>query len=292
MTDYTWFGGTGSFTDASDWSPTGVPVAGDAITLGKGKLEVTDQNLIDIPVTMGSYYGATLDLKDSIIGNIGLTVIPTPTAEIESHHTFDVSGYAVFAGTISTGGEFADTTTINIDHGSVLWNIGDLAFTPTEGETLNINGSGGTLLNDGLIEAEADPGAYIKIGSNVVGFGTIELGVGAPVTSTVPAGKAEFAGDVGAGQTFEFSGASGATASTLLLQIDIASAFKGTIANFGSLDEIELKNTKVTSDSFSGGVLTLSDGSSAVAHLHFSGSYTTSDFATHVSGGDSFIKLA
>ena len=296
MTDKNWFGGTGSFTNASDWSPSGVPVAGDTITLGTGVLEVSDRSLFGIPVTMGSYYGATLALTDAILGNVGLTTVPTPTGQITGHHTFDVSDYTVFAGTISTnlsgGQEFSDATTINIGTNGVLLNIGNIELTPQEGETLTVNGAHGALLvNDGLIEAESGPGADVKIGANVAGFGTIELGVGAPMMFSSQSGTAEFGGSVGAAQTFKFSGASGATASDLLLKIDIASAFAGTIANFTNTDTIQLAGTTVTSDSFSNGVLTLNDGSRPVAHLHFAGSYTTSDFTTQVVSGSTLIKL-
>ncbi len=296
MTSKAWFGGSGSFDTAGDWSPTGVPVAGDTATIGTGTVAVTDDNLIDIPVTLGSYHGATLALTDSILGNVGLTTVPTPTGQIVGHHTFDVSGFAVFAGTISTnlsGNEFSDATTINIDKDSILLNIGHIALTPQEGVVLDINGAqGSALINDGSIEAESGPDATIKIDTNVLGVGSIELGVGAPSMFSSQSGAAEFGGDVGAGQTFVFSGAGGATASDLLLQIDVADAFKATIANFSKTDSIKLENTVVTSDTFSGGVLTLNDGSHPVAHLHFSGSYTASEFTTQVVGGDTLIKLA
>jgi hypothetical protein len=299
MADKTWFGGTGAFGTASDWSPSGVPVAGDRITLGTGTLEVSDLNLIDIPMTMGSYYGATLDLENSILGDVALVTAPTPTGQIVGHHTFDISGFSVFAGTISTnpsgfsgGGEFSDDTTINIDRGSTLLNIGNIELTPQEGVVLDINGDcGSKLVNDGLIEAESGPDATVKISTDVLGFGTIAFGVGAPSPHSTQSGTLEFTGRVGTNQTVEFSAASPAMASDLLLQIDIAHAFKGTIANFTNTDTISLQNTTVTSDHFSHGVLTLDDGSHAVAHLHFAGSYTTSDFTTAVVGGDTLIKL-
>ena len=132
--------------------------------------------------------------------------------------------------------------------------------------------------------------ATIKIDTAVTGLGTIELGVGTPFISSSNPGTAEFTGTVGSGQTFEFaSAASGATAPNLLLQIDMAEAFKGTIAQFGSTDTIELKGTTVTSDHFKDGVLTLQDGCHPVVHLHFAGSYTTSDFATTVVDGNTLI---
>jgi len=292
MTDKTWFGGTGSFTDARDWSPTGVPAAGDSITLGTGTLEVKDQNLLDIPLTMGSFYGATLDLDDSILGNVGLTSIPAPSGELGGEHTINVSGIAVTAGTITTDGDIGDATTINIGNHSSLLNIGTVDITPDFGGTLIINGSHGSLVtNDGLIEVYGGPGATITIGSNVVGFGTIELGVAAQQMFDTPTGTAEFKGSVGAEQTFKFSG-DGTTESHVTLQIDMAEAFKATIADFTKTDTIDLRNTTVTSDRFNDGVLILNDGCDPVAHLHFAGSYTTGDFTTQAVGGDTLIKLA
>lgn len=296
MSDKVWFGGSGSFTDANDWSPAGVPAAGDTITLGRGSLEVNDQNLLDIPIVMGSYYGATLGLHNSILGDVGLTTVPTPTGQIAGHHTFDISGGVVFAGTISTGvsgqSEFSDNTTINIAAHSTLLNLGSIELTPQTGVVLDINGScGSKLVNDGLIQAESGPDATVKITPDVLGFGTIAFGVGAPSPPSTQSGSLEFAGHVGAQQTVEFSASDGATASDLLLKIDVADAFKATIANFTNTDTISLHGTTVTSDSFHNGVLTLNDGSHAVAHLHFAGSYTTSDFTTTAVGGDTLIKL-
>jgi hypothetical protein len=297
MTEKTWFGGSGSFCDANDWSPTGVPVAGDTITLTAGTLDVKDRNLSDIPLTMGSFSGATLDLRNSVLGNVVLTSTPALSAETEGNHTIGVSGLSVFAGTVSTASsgyaEFADATTINIDRDSTLLNIGTVSLGADYGETLDVNGSRKAfLLNDGLIDVEGGRGgAKVTIGTNVGGFGTIEVGVAAPLALGYPAGTVEFAGHVGSGQTFEFSGHEGSTTSYVLLQIDMAEAFKATIKDFTSTDTIELKNTTVTSDRFSDGVLTLSDGCHPVAHLHFSGSYTASDFTTQVVDGDTLIKL-
>jgi hypothetical protein len=297
MTVETWFGGIGEYRAASDWSPAGVPVAGDSIVLGTGTLDIKNENLIGIPITMGSYYGATIKLHDSILGNIGFTTVPTPTGQIEGNHTFDISNHAILAGTISTdvsgGTEFADHTTINIDASSQLRNIGNIELTPQEGATLDVTGgAGATLVNDGLIEPESGPDIAIKIGPDVLGFGTMEFGVAAPEPGSLWSGTAEFEGPVAAAQTVEFSGALGATASDLLLQIDLPAAFAATIANFSRTDTIELKNTTVTSDVFKNGTLTLKDGSHPVANLHFSGNYATSDFTTHVTGGDTLIKLA
>jgi hypothetical protein len=297
MTDKVWFGGIGEYYIASNWSPSGVPSPGDSIMLGTGTLDIKNANLINIPITMGSYTGAYIKLHDSILGDVGLTTVPTPTGQVAGNHTFDVSDNATFAGTISTDGsggtEFADNTTINVDAYSELTNIGNIELTPQEGATLNIKGlTGATLVNDGLIEVESGPGVTVKIGPDVLGFGTIEIGVGAATAFATPTGSAEFEGSVSTAQTFAFSGALGATASDLLLKIDEASAFGATIANFGGTDTIELAGTTVTSENFSNGVLALKDGSDTVAHLHFSGSYTTSDFATQVVGGDTLIKFA
>jgi hypothetical protein len=254
---------------------------------------------------MGSFAGATLELDDSILGNVLLTSNPANTTETEGKHTIDVAGLSVFAGTVSVGSsypvEFADATTINIDQDSTLLNIGTLAPTADYGETVDIKGGhGSVLLNDGLIEVEGGRGgANVTIGRNVTGFGTIEVGVATPLAVGYPSATVQFTGSVASGQTFEFSGHEGGTASYVLLQIDIAAAFGATIKNFGKTDTIfgqtdtiELKNTKVTSDKFSDGVLTLSDGGHQVAHLHFAGSYTTSDFTTQVVGGDTLIKYS
>jgi hypothetical protein len=285
MTTRTWFGGTGSFTDAGDWSPAGVPMPGDEAIFLAGTLDIDHQNLADIPLTYGGDFPtkSVLDLKGSVIGPVMLQ--NDRTGAVEGIHTINVSNYAVFVGPLSTN-ELEESTTINISPHSLLLNFGSLQFVTQLGASLDIAGTKGAVVaNYGLIEVEAPGATTAIIAPSVTGHGTIQVG-SSDVANT------EFGGFVGSGQTFEFSGFDDQASSTATatLQVDMAREFHATIANFTAVDTIDLKGVTVTSDDFNNGVLTLKDGSETVANLHFAGSYTTSDFVTQAVAGDTLIK--
>ena len=68
--------------------------------------------------------------------------------------------------------------------------------------------------------------------------------------------------------------------------------FGGTIAEFATNNSVDLLKTPATSETFAGGVLTVKDGSTVVANLHFAGSYTSSSFALASNGhGGTFIHF-
>ena len=71
------------------------------------------------------------------------------------------------------------------------------------------------------------------------------------------------------------------------LALHTPGTFAGHISDFKGSDLIDLVRTAATSESFSGGVLTVLDGSTTVANLHFNGSYSTSSFslASDLHGG-------
>src|ERR1700759_3434833 len=115
MTAKTWFGGTGSFADAGNWSPNGVPVAGDTAVVEHGTIEIDHQNLSGITLdlnpnpALGS--GSPLvDVSGSILGTVNASA-PFPDAPVSQ--TIDVSTYAAFAGPITTNALEA-AVTINL----------------------------------------------------------------------------------------------------------------------------------------------------------------------------------
>jgi hypothetical protein len=144
----------------------------------------------------------------------------------------------------------------------------------------NLSGTSATLENfetifhqdlngDGVTGIYAAPGATLQI-SNL----------------SSPTGSAT----IGAGATLELTAADSSsvtfTASTGMLELDQPSTFAGTVFGFtgnGTLsgsDQIDLKgiNFNTVHDTYSNGVLTVSDGTNSAA-LDFNGSYTLANFS-------------
>ena len=135
------------------------------------------------------------------------------------------------------------------------------------------------LNRDGVIGLYARPGTTLQISKTLAGT----------------SGSAT----VGSGATLELTAADSTsvtfTGSTGTLRLDHSSTFTGKIFKFtgnGSLsgsDHIDLRDVKYSSvhDSYSNGVLTVTDGSGDRAKLSFNGSYTLANFkfANDGSGG-------
>ena len=69
-------------------------------------------------------------------------------------------------------------------------------------------------------------------------------------------------------------------------------SFAGTFSGFAGSDQIDLINSTATTLSYASGVLTVDNGSTVVAKLHFTGNYTNSDFSIGSdSHGGSVIKF-
>ena len=135
------------------------------------------------------------------------------------------------------------------------------------------------LNGDGVVGLYAAPGTTLQISSALAGpSGSATIGTGATLT---------LAAADSASVTF--------AASTGMLVLDHSSTFSGEIYNFtgnGTLpgsDQIDLTDIKYSSvqDSYSNGVLTVTDSSGDTAKLSFNGSYVLAnfDFASDGSGG-------
>lgn len=95
----------------------------------------------------------------------------------------------------------------------------------------------------------------------------------------------QVAGAAGAAQTVDFA------STTAALDLATPSGFASTIAGFVHGDKIDLLATPVTGLVYQGRSLTLQNGASTVAVLHFSGSYTQSDFTTKSDGAGGTLIL-
>lgn len=283
-----WFGGSGDFTNPDNWTPSGVPQAGEQAIVNAGTVKVSFQDLRQITLDVGAPFETvepTLDLKDSVAGDINLTNGGVPP-DASGAQAIDVSGIVIFTGTIAPSSDLGSATTINLAADSALLNVGTIVSDTGPGLALGLNIEGGhhaAVMNQGLIESDV---GLAKIEPAVLGTGTIEL-----LASFAPVpGQVELGGLVGPGQTVLFSG-QGQAPSALTLQLDEPRAFFGTIAGFSGTDTIELANTSATSERFHNGVLTVFNGNDVVARLHFTGSFATDQFALSQSSGNTIITL-
>jgi hypothetical protein len=144
-----------------------------------------------------------------------------------------------------------------------------------------MNNSGGVTVNQGLLEFSstvtntntmtAIGGATLQLDNAVSGTGALDIGTGAGTTGTV---NLVTGADIG--QTVKYLGSG-------TLDLEHAGAFAGHISGFGGSDLIDLLSTNANgahySGSSSGGVLTLTENGTAIAHLNMIGSYTGSSFS-------------
>jgi hypothetical protein len=132
----------------------------------------------------------------------------------------------------------------------------------------------GTLTNNGSIDASA---GLLTVKDTVGGTGTLQIGATGTLSLLLGAGT---------GQTAAF------LASTGLLDLTQPIDFNGLISGFGGSDVIDLLKTRETSYSFSNNVLTIEDGTTTEASLHFRSGYTLADFSvTSDQNGGTFVKF-
>jgi hypothetical protein len=152
--------------------------------------------------------------------------------------------------------------------GAGLSNVVASSFTNTgltsvSGGTLSLLG---TVTNSGTLVAS---GGLLSVSHLLSGTGTLQIG--ATGTASLLLGAVS-------GQVVNFEAGSGA------LDLTGATHFAGLIEDFGASDVIDLVNTAETNFTYSGSILTVLNGSTTVASLHFGGSYTQSSFTVGSDG--------
>jgi hypothetical protein len=168
-----------------------------------------------------------------------------------------------------------------------------------ENANLYIN-TGSTVLNAGTIESSAN--ATLAVWDPLQNTGTVlaqgqELNLLGAVTGTgsdeINGTVLDFGSSVSAGQSVSFLSAG-------TLWLGDASAFKGSIQDFGTGDEIALAGFDDSTlhplvyhpnAAGTGGTLTVNDGTN-VAHIKFVGDYNVSDFAPMAGSGSTIIGFA
>jgi hypothetical protein len=166
------------------------------------------------------------------------------------------------AGTLTRGG--AGVTDIGMsttNSGRVGVASGQLEFLSAVANTGSMTAKAATLTTT----------ANLTLDQAVSGAGKLNLGAN---------GNIDIVRGIDSGQTVDFLTALNAPK----LELGSAGTFAGHISGFGGSDLIDLAHTIATSESFSGGVMTVLDGSTPVAHLNFNGSYSTSSFKLTADG--------
>ena len=288
---FTWNGNDGSYTDATQWTPEGVPLYdnGDTAVIQSGTVTLSNAAPDNITIFLGGTNAATqpdLVLNNAALGpDVQLLLTPFTPRQAPGFETITVQGYDTNYGTISYGQSYGDliiggpeNATIAIAPYSQLNQEGRI----DAGSSLRITGSSdapATLNNDGTIDVS---GGSIAISADVIGSGTIAF-EGGPL---VPfgTGLVEFGGGVSASQHISLSGPD-SVYSAANLRIDDPSAFHGVIDRFLSASQarITLANTQATGAFFAqvtpdSGALLLLNGQQVVDALTVTGAHATNAY--------------
>jgi hypothetical protein len=176
-------------------------------------------------------------------------------------------------GTISgLGSQFVNFATVEVDSGAFWAAAGTDTVAAHESlldyGTLDFLGG---LSNTGLIDAA---GGTLSLAQGISGSGSVEV----ESSGVVSIGGAAYGSLI-------FNDATGT------LDLAAPSSFHSLISGFVTGDVIDLVSTAVTTISYSGGDLSVKDGTTTIATLRFSGSFSQSDFTYTADGNQgTFIE--
>jgi hypothetical protein len=311
MATKVWVGGTGSFNDPTEWSPTGAPGSGDVSIIQIGTAIAQEQKLDGFELQLQSP-ASVLDISDVQFGaHFTLTVPPGAGGSATLNATGFNANYGLIQ-MVDTAGppEFSPPFTINLSDlapsadcsgaAAVFVNNGTILDESGQPFAIVAKSADAVLINNGLMHLDA-PFMSADIGVAVQGTGTIETGHAlTPAPSALELASVpfiEFGGTVGSGENLLFDG-------TAHIQIDKPSQFHALIHGFQPLvsptpnaydsfyqPELILAQTQVTSYAVSNDVLSLWNGSALVAQLHFTDYvYTKANFLVTSSGSSTVIE--
>ena len=182
------------------------------------------------------------------------TAINETGATYSMHGAVDIINGGVAGSSFTNNGNFertgsgsSDVSLAFINHSNLRVGSGAMHFL-------------GGLTNTGAMTAA---GALLQIQRAIAGKGMLDVGSGGNISLSTGADT---------GQTVDFLAATGK------LELGTPSAFAGTIAGFTHGDLIDLLGKSATSFSFANSVLTVKNGATTVASLHFAGNYSSSNF--------------
>ena len=276
-------GSSNAIQDANNWSPVGIPQAGDLAIIETGNVLaeglLPSGALIELGIQAANARVSSLTLKNAIVPS-GTTIVESTAGNAYSS---SLPSSLQFAGAVDNQGNLifiGGVQPVVLPSGTTLTNNG----------TMNVFGSSPqfgaaaadvAFVNNRLIRI-VNPGnqngQLATLGTAIGGTGTISVSLDAGL---------EFGGAVGGGQTLRFVGETNAASS---VQIDQPSGFSATIGGFVTGDTLTLKNTVATSMTYvasgvASGTLQVRDGTGMpVASLQFAGVYTVANFRSSQSG--------
>jgi len=225
-----------------------------ALTLNQGAAFSAATTAETANVTLG----ASTALSLAAGAALDITAASGATVELSGPSTASLTNNGSIAGN-GAGTAAVDVAVIN--NANVSVGSGTLSFLSS-------------LTNNGSIDAAA---GLLSISNTVGGTGTLQIGATGTMSLLLGAGT---------GQTVDF------LAGTGLLDLTSPNSFTGVISGFGGSDVIDLLQTPETSYGFSNNVLTIKNGSTTEASLHFSSGYTLADFSvTSDLNSGTFIKF-
>jgi len=288
MTTRTWIGGgNNNVFSAADWSPAGIPAAGDTLVMLNGTANLYGGDLTGETFLFGIapgfsqaspvlnvYNGAKVTLTEGGSGYSG----SAPTVNVYGHDTVNVVEAA--------GGQRTVTSTLNLAPRAVL--SGNIQIAGDT--TLAIQGTTGSAFNN--TNTSLSDNGVATIDANVIGTGSFNLSFLAGI---------EFGGSVSPGQTLNLANA------TTYYKIDHPAEFYGTVdwlaAPSAYEASVSLLNISADSYKFSNDRLTLFAGNTIVDRLHLnaasgafgvygtSGGVTLQSIGTPVSSGEILLPV-
>lgn len=255
MATRTWIGGgRNNVFSAKDWSPAGVPVAGDTLEMSNGTANMYGGDLTGATFLFGYapyetstnpvlnvFSGARVTLTEGF-GSAPFST--TPTVNVYGHDTVNL--------VLLSGYERGLQSTVNLaPHAGMAGTI----QIGTHDASLTINGATGSWFDN--TNTSVGYNSVATIDANVIGVGSFEMG-GYSLLS--------FGGSVSHGQTVALAGGYNA------VMIDHPTAFHGTIdwvAAAGAIEvAVDLLNITANSYLFSNDRLALFAGNRIVDRLH------------------------
>ncbi len=247
-------GGPNDLYAAADWSPVGVPQAGDTLYLVTGTASLTHGNLSGDTLMIGaqtSYTSPPPAIVD-LSGGAKLSASVSEAPFTEQSVVFNVSGAATLH--LSEQANYYATTMITENIGTKSTLTGNFVGTGHNVD-LTINGADGTSRYSNTGASSVAEGV-VTIHPQVIGIGSFTVGSSAGIV---------FLGGVGSGQTINAEGADTIT-------IGAPGQFHG-LVNFmgGAADTIDLAGlAHADSYSYASDMLDLFKGAQVVDKLRFS----------------------
>jgi hypothetical protein len=280
-------GTIGSATDVAGrvTASSGTLVLDGALS-GAGTLSASQGAAIDL--LGGGTFAGTLAGSGSFVVRTGLTL--DAGANMSASSILDAANLALGAGEhlrIGAGQSFTvsaaqgHTVSISGASGAGFTNagtftasgIGSDAITTAFTNTATVSSLAGlltflgTVSNQGTIDAAS---GLVSFQTSVAGKGALQIGATGTLSLTLGAAP---------GQTVDFMAGTG------LLELTDATAFNGTISGFSANDRIDLLNTPETSYTYVNNLLTVKNGTSTVAALHFTGASNSFSLTSDTHGG-------